>query len=224
MSYQELDILFAVGTWIVLLFISTGRINKKCRRKSSKSNLYTHAKCTQEPLPSLYFRSIGKQTNWDGRFWTLIVWEIFEFSSAFAELNFAWQEAGIQCPLQRLCLFCRSTENQRLPPLTLIGCHIFDSSFEIAEQNFTKLDRKQVFKVICHIYPEPIRKNKDSWISVILTMFWISYSCLCGNQFNSIASTKWMPVRAIIHFIAELSYRIHWLYGFLSQYPKEHVT
>ena len=76
------------------------------------------------------------------------------------EFNKVWQEARFQHPLPSLCFSGRSKKT-RWPPWPLIGWDIFDFSSETAEQNSTKLDRKQDLNVLYQVCVfRADRKNK----------------------------------------------------------------
>ena len=77
------------------------------------------------------------------RHFRLLLW------NRLTEFNETWQEARSQRPLPSLCFF-RRIRKTRWPPWPLIGWDIFDSS-ETAEQNITKLDRKQDIKVLYQV-------------------------------------------------------------------------
>ena len=91
------------------------------------------------------------------RHFRLLLW------NHWTEFNKTWQEARSQRPLQRLCFSGRS-EKTRWPPWPLIGWDIFDFSSETAEQNSTKLDRKQDLNVLYQVcgffFFGPIRKTR----------------------------------------------------------------
>ena len=69
----------------------------------------------------------------------------------WTELNETLQEAKSQRPLLSLCFSGRS-EKTIWPPRPLIGWDIFDFFSETAEQNSTKLDRKQDLNVFYQVF------------------------------------------------------------------------
>ena len=114
---------------------------------------------SQRPLPSLCF--FGRSEKQDGR---PGLWLAETFSTSSLKLL-----NGIQWNLTRSKISTSSTKfvffgpigKTRWPPWSLIGWDIFDFSSETAEQNSTKLDRKQdlnVFYQVCVIGAD--RKNK----------------------------------------------------------------
>ena len=68
----------------------------------------------------------------------------------WTEFNQTLQEARSQPPLPSLC-FSGRLEKTRWPPWPLIGWDIFDFSSETAEQNSTKLYRKQDLHVLYQV-------------------------------------------------------------------------
>ena len=73
------------------------------------------------------------------RHFLLLLW------NRWTEFNKTWQEARSKCLLPSLI------GKTRRPPWPLIGWDIFDFFFEIAEQNSTKLDRKQTPYVLYQV-------------------------------------------------------------------------
>ena len=91
--------------------------------------------------------------------------------NCWTEFNETWQEARSQHPLPSLCFSGRS-KKKRWPPWPLIGWDIFAFFSETAEQNSTKLDRKQDFNVlyqVCVFWADG--KNKMA----ALASDWLSY-------------------------------------------------
>ena len=78
------------------------------------------------------------------RHFRLLLW------NRWTEFNDTWQEARSQCPLPSLCFFGPIGKTRWLP-WPLIGWDIFDFSSETAEQNSTKLDRKQDLNVLYQV-------------------------------------------------------------------------
>ena len=131
---------------------------------------------SQHPLPSLCF--LGRSEKQDGRpgLWLA---EIFS-ASPLKRLN------GIQQNLTGSKIWTSSTKfvffgpigKTRWPPWPLIGWYIFDFSSETAEQNSTKLDRKQDLNVlyqVCVFWAD--RKNKmadlaSDWLSYFRLLLW----------------------------------------------------
>ena len=105
------------------------------------------------------------------RHFRLLLW------NRWTEFNETWQEARSQRPLQSLC-FSGLSEKTRWPPWPLIGWDIFDFSSETAEQNSTKLDRKQDLNVLYHVCVFPAdRKNKmaalaSDWLRHFRLLLW----------------------------------------------------
>ena len=103
---------------------------------------------SQHPLSSLCFS--GQLEKQDGRPY---LWLAETFSTSLKPLN------GIQRNLTRSKISTSSTKfvffgligKTRWPPLPLIGWDIFDFSSETAEQNSTKLDRKQDLNVLYQV-------------------------------------------------------------------------
>ena len=98
---------------------------------------------SQRPLPSFaFFWADRKKTRWPP--WSLISWEIFDFSSEnrWTEFNETWQEAISQCPLPSLCFFGPIGKN-KMAALASDWLRTFSTSpLKTAERNSTKLDRK----------------------------------------------------------------------------------
>ena len=97
------------------------------------------------------------------------------------------KEARSQCPLPILCYSGRS---KKRPPWPLVGWDIFDSSSVTAEQNSTKLDRKQNLNVLYQV--RVIRRN--------LTGSKISTSSTKFVFFGPIGKTRWPP-RTLIGWV-----------------------
>ena len=79
----------------------------------------------------------------------------------WVQFNKTWQEGRYQCPLPNLC-FSGRLKKTRWLSWPLIGWDIFDFSFETAEQNSTKLDRKQDLNVLYQVwfFFGPIRRTR----------------------------------------------------------------
>ena len=93
----------------------------------------------------VFFGPIGK-TRWPP--WSLIGWDIFDFSSETAEQNSTKLDRKKDFNvLYQVCVF-RADRKTRWPPWPLIGWDIFDFSSETAERNLMKLDRKHDLKVL----------------------------------------------------------------------------
>ena len=87
------------------------------------------------------------------RHFRLLLW------NGWTEFNETWQEARFQRPLPSLCFSSRLEKQDGRPSLWFAD--IFDFSSETAEQNSTKLDRKQDLKalyLVCVFRAD--RKNK----------------------------------------------------------------
>ena len=104
---------------------------------------------SERPLPSLCFS--GQSKKQDGRpglwlaetFW-LLLW------NPWTEFNLTWQGARSQRPLPSLCFPGRLEKQNGCAGLWLAET-IFDFSFETAEQNSMKLDRKQNLNVLYQV-------------------------------------------------------------------------
>ena len=122
----------------------------------------TGSKISTSSTKFVFFGLIGK-TRWPP--WSLIGWDIFDFSSETAERNSTKldrkQDLNV---LYQVCVF-ESIKKTRWPPLSLIGWYIFDFFSQTAEQNSMKFDRKH-------------------WISTSFTMI------VC---FGPISIQKWLP-------------------------------
>ena len=110
----------------------------------------TGSKISTSSTKFVFFRPIGI-TRWPP--WTLIGWDIFDFSSITAERNSTKldrkQDLNV---LYQVCVFWADRKKTRWPPWPLIGWDIFDFSFETPERNSTKLDKKQdliVLYIVC---------------------------------------------------------------------------
>ena len=80
------------------------------------------------------------------RHFRLLLW------NCWTEFNEIWQEGRSQRPLPTTkFLFFGPIGKTRRPPWPLIGWDIFNFSSETAEQNSTKLDRKQGLNVLYHV-------------------------------------------------------------------------
>ena len=131
---------------------------------------------SQRPLPSLCFS--GRSEKQDGR---PGLWLADTFStSSLKPLN------GIQWNLTRSKISMPSTKfvffgpigKTRWPPWALIGWDIFDFSSETAEQNSTKLDRKQDLNAlyqVCVFRADQINKMAalaSDWLRHFWLLFW----------------------------------------------------
>ena len=131
---------------------------------------------SQRPLPSLCFS--GRSGKQDGR---PGLWLAETFStSPLKPLN------GTQRNLTGSKILTSSTKfgffrpirKTRWPPWLLIGWDIFDFSFESAERNSTKLDRKQDLNVLYQVCVfRAVRKNKmaalaSDWLRHFQLLFW----------------------------------------------------
>ena len=105
------------------------------------------------------------------RHFRLLLW------NRWTEFNETWQEARSQRPPPSLCFSGRS-EKTRWPPWPLIGWDIFDFSSETAEQNSTKLDRKQDLNVLYQVCVfQADQKNKmaalaSDWLRHFRLLLW----------------------------------------------------
>ena len=146
---------------------------------------------SQRPLPILCFSGLSEKQ--DGR---LGLWLAETFStSPLKPLN------GIQWNLTGSKILTSSTKfvffgpigKTRWPPWPLIGWDIFDFFSETAEQNSTKLDRKQDLNVLYQLCVfRADRKNK----MVALTSDWLRHFQLllwyCWTEFNE----TWQEARS----------------------------
>ena len=79
----------------------------------------------------------------------------------WTEFNETWQEVSSQCLLYHICVFQANREKTKWPTWPLIGWYIFDFSYETAERNLTKLDRKQDLNALYQVCVFQVdRKNK----------------------------------------------------------------
>ena len=151
----------------------------------------TGSKISMSSTKFVFFEPIGK-TRWPP--WSLIGWDIFDFSyetasewlrhfrlllwNHWTDFNETWQEARSKRPLPSLCYWDRS-QKTRWPPWPLIGWDIFDFFSEIAERNYTQLDRKQTLNVLYQVFLffGPIGKNKmaalaSDWLRNFRLLWW----------------------------------------------------
>ena len=145
---------------------------------------------SQGPLPSLCFsgRSENKMaapaSDWLRHFW-LLLW------NRWTEFNETWQEARSQCPLPSVCFSGRS-ENQDAHP-GLWSVETFSTSLSgTAQQNSTKLDRKQDLKVlyqVCVFLAN--RKNKMA----TLPSYWLRHFRLLWKCWMEFKET-WLEARS----------------------------
>ena len=104
------------------------------------------------------------------RHFRLLLW------NRWTEFNEIWQEARSHCPLPSL--FLGPIGKTRWPPWPLIGWDIFDFSSETAEQNSTKLDRKQDLNILYQVCVfRADRKNKmaalaSNWLRHFPLLLW----------------------------------------------------
>ena len=95
--------------------------------------------------------------------WSLIGWDIFDFSSETTERNSQQNLMGSKILISSTkFVFFWPIGNTRWLPWPLIGWDVFNFSSESAEQNSTKLDRKQdLYNVVCQICQKPL--NGIQW-------------------------------------------------------------
>ena len=109
----------------------------------------------------VFFGPIGK-TRWPP--WPLIGWDIFDFSSKFAERNSTKLDRKQDLyVLYLVCVFWADRKKTRWPPWPLISWDMFNFSSETAEWNSTKLHRKQDINVlyqVCVFFGPIEKKNK----------------------------------------------------------------
>ena len=120
------------------------------------------------------------------RHFRLLLW------NHWSEFNKSWQEARSQPPLPTLCFSGRSEKKDGHPGLWLAET-FFDFSSETAEQNSTKLDRKQDLNVlyqVCVFWADC--KNKmaalaSDWLRHFRLLLWN-----CWTEFNE----TWQEARS----------------------------
>ena len=121
--------------------------------------------------------------------WPLIGWVL---RNHWMEFNETWEEVRPQRPLPSLYFFRADRfvffgpiGKTRWPPWPLIGWDIFDFSSETAEQNLTKLDRKQDLNVLYQVCVfQADGKNKMAALaSDLLRHFWLLL-WNCWTEFN----------------------------------------
>ena len=105
--------------------------------------------------------------------------------NGWTEFNETWQEARSQRPLPSWFFF-GLIEKTRWPPWPLIGWDIFDFFSETAEQNSTKLDRKQDLNVLYQVGVfRADRKNKMA----ALASDWLRHFRLLWNGWTEFNET-----------------------------------
>ena len=148
----------------------------------------------QRPLPSLCFSGRSKNQDCRPGLWLA---ETFSTSS-LKSLN------GIQRNLTGSKILTSSTkfmffgpiEKRRWPPWPLIGWDIFDFSSETAEQNSTKLDRKQDLNILYQVFVFPVdQKNKmaamaSDWLRHFRILLWNRWTEFKENLTGSKISTS----------------------------------
>ena len=132
------------GLWLAETFSTSplkplNRIQQKLDRKQDLKVLYQVCVFRADPKNKMAVLA----SDWLRHF-RLLLW------NCLMEFNETWQEARSQHPLRSLCFWGRS-EKKRWLPWPLIGWNIFDFSSKTAEQNSTKLDRKQDLKVLYQV-------------------------------------------------------------------------
>ena len=140
----------------------------------------TGSKISTSSTKFVFSGSIGK-TRWPP--WTLIGWDIFDFSSETAERNSTKVDRKQNLNvLTTKFVFLGPIGKTRWPPWPLIGWDIFDFSSETAEWNTTKLDRKQDHNVlyqVCVFWAD--RKNKMASLANPSKRWHIVLRCtICG--------------------------------------------
>ena len=146
---------------------------------------------SQRPLPSLCFS--GRSKKQDGRpgLWLA---ETFSTSPLKPLNGIQWNLTGskISTPSTKFVFF-GPIEKTRWPPWPLIGWDIFDFSSETAEQNLTKLDRKQDLNALYQVCVfQADRKNKmaalaSDWLRHFRLLLWN-----CWTEFNK----TWQEARS----------------------------
>ena len=112
------------------------------------------------------------------RHFQLLLW------NGWTEFNETWQEARSQTPSTKFVFF-EPIGKTRWPPWPLIGWDIFDFSSETAEQNSTKLDRKQDLNALYQVCVfQADQKNKmdalaSDWLTHFRLLLWN-----CWTEFN----------------------------------------
>ena len=125
----------------------------------------------------VFFGSIGG-TRWPTCLWFAETFQLL-LRDRWTRFNETWQEARSQRPL--LIYVIRA--DKKRPPWPLIGWDIFDFSSVTAEQNSTKLDRKQNFNVLYQV--RVIRRNLTG------SKIHVSMSSTKFVFFGSIGKTRW---------------------------------
>ena len=146
---------------------------------------------SQHPLPSLCFS--GRSEKQDGR---PSLWLAETFSTSPLKLLY-----GIQQNLTRSKISTSSTKfvffgsigKTRWPPWPLIGWDIFDFSAETAEQNSTKLDRKQDLNIL---YQDCVfRADQKSKMAALASDWLRHFRLLHWNRLTEFNET-WQEARS----------------------------
>ena len=146
---------------------------------------------TQRLLQSLCFWADRKNkmaalaSDWLRHFW-LLLWNLW------TELKETWQKARSQRPLPSLCFSGRSKKT-RWPPWPLIGWDIFDFSFETAERNSTKLDRKQDLNALHQVCVS--RADQKNKMAAIASDWLRNFRLLWWNRWTKFKDT-WQEARS----------------------------
>ena len=161
----------------------------------------TGSKISEPSTKFVFSGPIGK-TRWPPR--PLIGWDIFDFFSENRWMEFKQNLTGskISTPSTKFVFF-GPIRKTRWPPWPLIGWDIFDFSSEIAEQNSTKLDRKQdlnALYLVCVFRAD--RKNKmaalaSDWLKHFRLLLW---KPLNGIQRNLTGSKISKPSTKCVFF------------------------
>ena len=157
----------------------------------------------------MFYWPIGK-TTWPP--WSLIGWDIFDFSSETAERNSTnldrKQDLNV---LYQVCVFRADPKKTRWPPWPLIGWDIFDFSSKTAEQNLMKLDRKQDLNVLYQVCVfQADWKNK--------------MAALASDLLRHFRLLLWKRWTLVVFFLSDwvyspfLSYRTRFFSGLLLYY------
>ena len=162
-----------------------------CRNRWTEFNESWQEATSQRPLPSLSFS--GRSQKQDGR---PGLWLAETFStSPLKRLNrIQWNLTGskISTPSTKFVFF-GSIGKTRWPPWSLIGWDIFNFSSETAEQNSTKLDRKEDLKALYQVCVfRADRKNKMA----ALASYWPRhFRLLYRNRWTEFNET-WQEARS----------------------------
>ena len=172
----------------------------------------TGSKISTSSTKFVFFGPIGK-TRWLP--WSLIGWDIFDFSSETAERNSTKldrkQDLNV---LDHVCVFWADRKN-KMAAWPLIGWDIFYFSSETAERNWTKLDRKQDLNVLYQVCvfradwknkmpPWPLRQKGGTLNSgARYVALWASCLLLHWNGLTEFKET-WQEARSQVNVLYQV--------------------